>query len=211
MAFQIRISPDALRAAAERQKSVLSTIDETKSKMTAMISMLNQAWDGGASSQAIGTLEELRNLAGNLGEGANGGANKLESIAQAFEALDDGEDSPFVAVRFDDRITQLVGCPAPRPNFPLVFSGSLRIVPDQVRNVATQCKQLTEVYVGIVDELRNSLNTLEGEWEGKSFLKFANECEELIKAFKRMANVLEEFADRIRTVATRYEEIDNMF
>ncbi|MGM9603388.1 MAG: WXG100 family type VII secretion target [Faecousia sp.] len=207
----IRISPDALRAAAERQRNILSAVDETKTKMTSMTSELDQAWNGGASVQAIHTLQDLRKAADSIFDGLQDGASMLDGIAQAFEALDDGENSPLIAIRLDDRFNQRLGCPAPGPIFSLAFSGQLRIEPDQVRDVAAQCNQIAEEYVGKANELQNSLSTLESDWQGKSFTRFANMSTKLIGAFKEISEALNEFANKIRNAANRYEEIDNMF
>jgi len=177
--------------------------------MTKLVASLEEAWEGGSSLVAIDSLNDLRKHIDELGEGTNDGANKLEGFAALFEALDDGELTPFAFARRLD-VTRFMAHII-RPLIPFKFTENLRIIPEQVYTVATECNEISEVMSAKVAELRESLNTLESEWDGKSFVKFSEETTELAEAFTKMAEALEDFSDRIRTVASRYEEIDRMF
>lgn len=204
----ILISPDALRAAAERQRTIVDNVDETIGRITSMTSELDEAWDGGASVQAVEVLQGLRISANGIRDGLQDGVSMLGGLAEAFEALDDGGLPLAVSVRFDSTKV-LPG--VPHPFFTLAFSGQLRIEPDQVRDVAAQCEQIAEVYLAKANDLQNSLNTLESSWQGKSFNKFVATSTEQIDAMQKVSEALTEFADRIRNAANRYEEIDNLF
>ena len=46
MAIQIRISPDALRSAAEQYKGIDARIDETQSRLKVLSMQLHEAWEG---------------------------------------------------------------------------------------------------------------------------------------------------------------------
>lgn len=209
MAFQIRITPAALHAAAQRQRTVAETVAETSGILTSLAAELGEAWEGSASIQALNALDELRSVAGNIGDGAGNSAERLMGVAQAFEALDEG-GPVSVAVLWDrDRFIKLVGCPMPKPQFPLMVIDNLRIVPEQVRAVAAKCKQVSDTYAETAAELNNMISELGKDWEGKAYNRFAEETGELASAFKRLSNAVDEFADRIRMMATRYEELDN--
>lgn len=209
MAFQIRITPAALHAAAQRQRTVVETVAETSGILSSLAIELGEAWEGSASILAMNALDELRNAAGNIGDSTGSSAERLTSVAQAFEAMDDG-NPVAVAVLWDrDRFIKVLGCPMPRPEFPLMVVDNLRIVPDQVRSVATKCKQVSDTYAETAGELNNLVSDLSKDWEGKAYNRFAEETAELASAFKRLANALDEFADRIRIMANRYEELDN--
>lgn len=209
MAFQIRIAPAALHAAAQRQRTIVETVAETAGTLATLATELGEAWEGSASIQALNALDELRTAVGNVSDGAGSSAERLIGVAQVFEALDDGGPAS-VAVLWDrDRFLKIVGCPTPRPQFPLMVVDNLRIIPEQVRAVAVKCNQVSDTYAETATELNNIVSELGKDWEGKAYNRYAEETGELSSAFKRLSNALDEFADRIKIMATRYEELDN--
>lgn len=212
MSFQIRISPDGLHAAAERQNSIAKMVNDVYERLGSLSSELNAAWDGGASRQALGAIAELRDTTEALAEGIGVGARKLNNIAQAFENLDEGDSLTFTAIVFDPGIMARCGGGMPSIKaFLLNFSGTMRIVPDAVRHVAEALMKLSSLVEDAGAQLNANMKVLSDEWEGKAYLKYAEETKELLKGIKKLNAAIEELAGRIRAAAIRYEEIDNMY
>lgn len=212
MSFQIRIVPEELRAAAERERNIQKAVEEIKAKMTNQVRSLDQAWDGGASRAAISNLESIKNRMDDLLQGLYSGARMLDGVANAFEALDDNPEapeSPFVALPHFSIRDFVIGCP--KPDFSIVLNGRLRIIPERVREIGRECKQIAEMSLKEASALQASLNTLAENWEGNSFRKYADESEDLMAAFKNMANSMDEFGDKITLIANRYEDLDRRF
>lgn len=208
MAFQIRISPEVLRAAAERERAVAEAVISAKEKLGSMYSDLNAAWDGGASNMALNSLQTLRDGASQIADGVGDGAEKLNGIAAAFEALDNEGTLPGIAVMrpLDGALRILPGIPI---KWIIGLKGELRIIPDEVRVVANRSRALADEMEQTAQELRAILKTLEDSWEGRAYSKFAEDTYEQINAFLRMAEQLNEFGDELHKTAVRYEELDN--
>ena len=209
MAIQIRVSPDGLRAAAERQRTIANMVQEINGRMGNLSSALNAAWDGSASQQALGAMVELRDATQAIAECIESGATKLNDLAQAFEFLDEGKSGaiPIVAKLDLKQFPMLTGTLRDILN----FTGVVRIVPDEVRAVAGNLEDVCAEIVDALGRLRQNADALAGEWEGRAYQKYQVETEELAAGMKQVVKSVEEFADRIRFAATRYEEIDNMF
>ena len=60
MAFQIRIVPESLRSAAQKLKNIASKAGEAEGRITNLKQQLDAAWDGGASTDALSSLEDLK-------------------------------------------------------------------------------------------------------------------------------------------------------
>lgn len=207
MAFQIRISPEVLRAAADRHRAVADAVSNAREKLGNMYSDLNAAWDGGASNMALNTLQQFRDAAAQLGEGTNEGAEKLSSIAAAFEALDnEGAIAPIAIVRKMGNLAALIGIP---PKWLIGLKGELRIIPDEVRVIGERSRALADEMEQTAHELRATLKTLENSWEGRAYSKFAEETYETINGFLKFADHLNEFGSELHRTAARYEELDN--
>jgi len=210
--MQIRISSEALRSGAERHRTILTAIDDAASDLNAQVSLLRQAWEGNAGAQAVQTLEEIKNYADKLTEATGEGVNKLVGFCEAFEAIDQGEQSAiFFRTLPTKPFINLVGCPCPTIQFPFFQPGSVRIVPEELRAVAAKCSAIADTYTVRADDLRNSLQILQNEWEGNSFNRFSEETMELVSVYTKIYEEIMGFSDRLRKAAMRYEEIDNMF
>ena len=205
MAFQIRISPDGVRTVAQRQYAIAEEASNAASQLSGLAAELGDAWDGSASDQVITSLHEIRKTAENLSDGVRGSAEKLTGVAQAFETFDGG-GSPFSISAI--KILPMVGCPAPIPQLTFSVAGSLRIVPEQVRGVATEITHVAEIYAEAGQDISRSIGQLSNEWEGNAYNSYATEAEELVNSFKQIVNILDEYAGRISDIATRYEELD---
>ena len=209
MAFQIRISPEVLRAAAERERAVADAVSNARERLGNMYSDLNAAWDGGASDMALNALKTLREGANQIGEGVNEGAEKLNSIAAAFEALDNEGTIPTIAVRMGSLAGLIKTLPVIPAAWIIGLKGELRIIPDEVREIAQRSRVLADEMEQTAQELRSILKNLENSWEGRSYSKFAEDTYEQINAFLRFAEQLNEVGDQLHRTAARYEELDN--
>lgn len=207
--FQIRVVPDALRGAADRFIGVLNVAGEAQDRVDSLIARLNEAWDGPASMKALQNFRELHSHTGDLYDGAKGLATKLQQIAETFETVDGGRPSIMQFVTVVERLQGLGAAARLLAGIENIFGGSLRIVPDEVRSVAQECKQLSDSLASAAGEVNDIRADLANGWEGKSYDRFSNEADELRSAYKQYANALDQFADTIMVAANRYEELDN--
>ncbi len=204
--MQIRILPDALRSAAQKQQDIIGNIAEETSKITELSNQLSDAWEGTSGSQACNALEEIRTGIKNIIDGASNNARKLISIADAFESIDGGESNIAVQVLPLKALVMPI-----RPAFSLSMPGLVRIDPDRVRNIAEQCKVVSNSLSDGVSTFTASVKDLGNNWEGRSYAKFEDETDEIIRAFGEIEEILTELISRIVNAANRYEEIDNSF
>lgn len=204
----IRIDPAALHAAADRHRKVYNTVEEVAARMDSMASQLNSVWDGGASEQAISELKEIRASVKRIAAGNEESAGFLDGVAQAFEALDAGNGG-ISAIRMVVKGIADLACPRPIIALILGLRGVLRIEPDGVREVAAQGRSVADILMSTCDELRSSTDALMANWEGNSARKFQAETEDMIQAFLRVAEAMNEYSDSLISAANRYEELDN--
>lgn len=209
MAYQIRISPNALRAAAERHLTVTAAVDEATARLSNLVTALNAAWDGGASNEALSTMREIREAIANISEGTAGHADKLKRIAEAFEALDESGTPSGIAIMTDFTLPPLVGPGGMLRKFNWFLQNTLRIVPDEVRQVADQCRHISNELQETAHKLKADVDGLAADWEGRSYDRFAAQSHEMIAAFRHGAERLDQFADTIARAADRYEALDN--
>lgn len=210
MALQIRINPAALRAAAERQRVVYETAQTAKATLGSMYNKLDDAWDGGASATALNDVEELRGYASQMGDGVNESADKLVTIAEAFENLEfDLNPNKWVISPIRPIWNAVFGANLPPLGAMLALRGSLRIIPDAVREVASMADSLAKEYEEAAAEMKKMISTLENSWEGRAFTRFQNDTQEMVIAYRSFAEKLMDFADELRMAANRYEELDN--
>lgn len=205
MAGQIRITPDALYAAAQRNHTVAETIVETTEHFSALLSQLNAAWDGSASIPVLNAMEDLRSMTKNIADGTFKASDKLREVASAFESCDEGGGFRGVAGILAD-IGQII-LPGFSP-FPPMIQDSIRIVPDEVRAVASECKQIAARFANTASELRGMVSELADSWEGRSYDRFAEQTYDLAEGFIRLADATDEYAERISRMATLYEQLD---
>lgn len=206
MAFQIRISPAAVRAAAQRNHAIAEIIENTASELSALAAELGDSWDGGASIQTIDSLQEIRAAVGRVADGVHDSAEMLNGVAEAFESLDGGS-AAFSAVGII-KPRYMVGCPAPRPVFALGVNESLRIMPEQVRIVAHKLRERAEMFAKTGNDYRATISALANDWEGNAYVRFADAATELAGAFPQIVELLDELSSQIITIANRYEELD---
>lgn len=219
MAFQIRVEPDVLKQSAGDIEQIISENDNLNNRIKALASKLDESWDGAASKSMVERLQELTQYSISTKEGLEGSASFLQSVAQAFESIDEGDASNTLiggikGIGIPSGITSVVG-PGGRlkildPKISL-FSGYIRVVPDGLREVAHESKSVIEVANEISNRIEEILGKLQNSWEGRAYIKFSEIFTQLKKNYIQLSEALEEFSKKLLFVANRYEEIDNMF
>lgn len=205
--MQIRVSPDALRSAANQQESIISSIKEESSKLNSIMEQLAEAWQGASGDNARNILGEIIAGIKNAVDSTSESFRMLISVAEAFEKIDQGDTFAF-------RLGHKHGLlPMPNmPSFTLSFPGQpVRIDTDRVREIAEQCKAILNSISENGDAFANSAKALADDWEGISYMKYEEKSIEIVEAFKSIEENLSEFISRIISIANRYEEIDNSF
>lgn len=217
MAHQIRVEPEALRQSARDIEQIINENDDINSRIRNFAGKLEESWDGTASKFVVEKLQELTQFSNSAKEELEGSALFLQAVAQAFESIDEGEDStirgrsiPFGA---DEKIGKSLVGSGERwtiDPFPL-FSGYIRVIPDGLREVANESKSVIEVTNEISNRIGEILSKLQNSWEGRAYNKFSDRFDQIKKYYIQLSEALGEFSQRILSVANRYEEIDNMF
>lgn len=215
MAFQIRVSPDALRQSAEEILAVLNESEDFEQQINMASTQLEEAWTGPAGTNAVNLLRRLGEPLVRGKEALNEGANMLRAIAQRFEEIDNGE-GPFLVAKIDPRIFIMLGPDGKSPfgrdliaNFKL-SSGVIQVVPEQVRAASERCRALSERAKDLSAQVERISVNLQNDWEGNAYNRFSNDFSECKKFYIHFSEALDEFAAKIRFAADRYEEIDNM-
>lgn len=205
--MQIRVSPDALRSAANQQESIISSIDEETSKLNSIMEQLSGAWQGASGVNACNVLGKIILGIKNAVDSTQESFRMLISVAEAFEKVDQGDTFAFKLGHGHGLL------PMPNmQNFIISVPGQpVQIDTDRVREIAEQCKAVLNSISENGDAFANSAKALADDWEGNSYMKYEEKSIEIVEAFKRIEENLSEFISKIISIANRYEEIDNSF
>lgn len=206
MARQIRVNPEALRNVAQEQRALSNSIEETMAMLGDITDQVNSAWDGLAAGGAIASANTIKDTIKRTGEGVSESAQKLESVAKVFELVDNGGIPGIVRMMPTGYIPMPI-----RPGFILAQLGSIRIIPDEIRDAAARCKDLSNRCGENASVFAASVEKLGSDWEGVAYSKYLDESRELTEAMREVAEALEEFAVKLSVAADRYEELDNLF
>ena len=208
MGVQIRIVPDALRNAAEKQHMIANHVGVNRSELKQVIHMIDEAWDGPISEEIQDMLRNVGNILEELETCYDDNAQRLNGILEAFEAID--SDEPRIRAVGLDRVFHLVGCP--KPVFALSWKADrIRIIPDEIRLASERCREMRDSFVELEDKTMDVIHDLEANWEGNAYNKYREQTEDTIKTLKDVQEFLAETADTMSKAAIRYEEWDNSF
>lgn len=206
----IRIDLEAVMATAQRNAQVNNVVEDTTARMDNLIAHLNEVWDGGASEQALDSFRDLRRKAAELGEANRENNDVIMRFADAFKALD--EAMPVgIKIPVSSWVTKIPGMDlgwGKLPRLILQMIQTVRVIPEEVRAIAGEVKEIAQVYEATAMDLRDRKNELMNSWEGRSAQRYANDTEELVRGFLGMAESLDEFAQKLFVSADRYEELD---
>lgn len=209
MAVQIRIVPEGLRDVALKQRDIVSRVEELGNRLKQLVIVVDEAWDGNSSNILQESLENVANATVKLGETMNQNISRIDDVVNAMEAID--SDTPIFRGKINIPSTIVV---CPRPSFLDTISWKedrIRIIPEEIVNAATRCREASEEYMEIKQLLQNSVTELEQHWEGNSYNKYRTECEEIINNMESFHQTLSEISSKMRVVALRFEELDNNF
>lgn len=216
MAYQIRVSPDALRNGASDINSIIEMSDVIYANIKMLTHKLDSAWDGAASRGMVAKLEDLLQAINKSKDGLQEDVNFLESVAQRFEAIDNAEENSNILnnIRIITKPRLDIIGPGGRPNFfdgLKLSTGNIRVVPEELRQVAEECKSVISDVENLSDRITKIDAELKSTWEGKASNRFSESFTEMKTVYMDIAESIQEFADRVAFAANRYEEIDNIF
>lgn len=214
MALQIRVIPDALRQSAEHIEQLINENKQLYTRIKVITSKLDESWDGAASKFMISQLQELIKYPNQAEEEFNKGRQALQSIAQAFENIDSGENTePLVAIQINPVIYHPIG-PGGNPflkPFPPLFSEHIRVIPDGLREAAHESQSVIDMSNEISQRIDKILAELQNSWEGRSYNRFSESFVKVKEIYIQLSETLEEFSHKTMAAADRYEEIDNLW
>lgn len=209
--MQIRISPEALRNAANVQSQLLDDIAQDTTKLDSLKNQLAQVWKGASGNSVQNALEEIQTTVEKTVDTAKESNRNLIAIADAFENVDNSESDPllFDLGRYEPAF-QMLGKPLDLHQI-LHLVGTIQIDTEEVRNIAEQCKTVSSSVSEKAAAFADSVNKLSDTWEGNSHDKYVESAGAITKAFTGVEDSFSDFINRIITAANRYEEIDNSF
>ena len=202
--MQIRVSTNDLKQAAERLKNLCEELGAINSQITKQASNLTNAWEGKSATEARNEINSIANNIRGFTDELQESAYTLVHVAQAFEQAEGINNTYFiVAVSFEKRnFTHFVLPP---------LNGVVRIIPDEVREVATACQAIGEEVSGLARTYNSIIADLQSVWEGNSATLFVQQAQEAVPTFAYFADSIAAFANEIRQAAAKYEELDNSF
>lgn len=210
MALQIRINPDRVREIANNQKVINNKADEVSAKLKECTARLDNAWDGVASEEAIQVIEKMISASRNLAEDIAESAQRLTSVANAFERVDEGAPSAVALIPFKFK----PGYITINPNLIVwrpVAGQMVRIIPDEVRSIARRLQKISSQYNELIDEFFGTVSAVSDVWEGRAHQKYLDETAEFKAGAAEFADTLMGFSERLIATAARFEEIDNLY
>lgn len=216
MAQQIRVSINDLRQSANELKSLQNSCIDLFEQMKSVSGKIDAAWDGAASNGLIDSFQDVAAQYQNLGEALEGGAQQLVGIADAFQEIEGSASSFFSFHKFSDialvvqKVQQLMDIGT---IIGAVLAGNvIRVVPEELRAAASECQQISSATKELDSRTSSVINQLRSTWEGRAADRFGESMEEVLHATRTLADTVEEYGNKIRTAAQRYEEVDsNLF
>ena len=85
---------------------------------------------------------------------------------------------------------------------------TIRISPDQVRNVASQFKQKSSESTTMANQLQSAVNGLEAEWEGMAKQRFYSDFTQWNQQMQKYAELLNSIGSELDRIATTIETTD---
>ncbi len=211
MAFQIRVAPAALHGVAGNINNLADRMGDCGQQLRAAAAQLSNAWEGVGGSSAVQSLETIASSVTGCKDPIQAAADKLNSVANAFEALDSGTSVPVVVPFFEQIESLLTVVRSSLPGtWDLIqfLSPTVRIVPEEVQAVAARCESIADEMRDIAKTLSSSVNSLGSSWEGKAYEKFMEGATAMILGLNNPAVSLDRFAETTRAAAIRYVELD---
>jgi WXG100 family type VII secretion target len=213
--MQIRVITESVRSSAQQMRTVSQQLEEQSTTLKTIRSQIDAAWDGGASVQALSVIRELSTAATELSNQLSKAASAVEQFVQSIESVDAGGTTPVLQLmNLVTTIGPLVTCPPSRFDFPIFMPNSnttVRVVPEELRSLATQCAAQAEEAENSGAQVQAILSQLQSDWEGNAATKFQEQLDSFPSSCTGLRDSLVTFSEKLTQAADRYEEIDNSF
>lgn len=206
MAFQIRIAPDALRAAAQAQNEVFEMVSVSVDSLHNARNILNDSWEGAAASDSISDLSSIIDGVAETRDSIQQLSTSISEFVGAFEALDQ-------LIGFAGKMSKLFSMALRARPFDLISvllgkKGAVRIIPENVRQAAAICQQEAERLAEANNQYMQILSGLANDWEGNAYTRYVEQGQEVGQSLLSLSDTLREFGDRLQRTANVFEELD---
>ncbi|MFC7679484.1 WXG100 family type VII secretion target [Paenibacillus sp. GCM10028914] len=88
------------------------------------------------------------------------------------------------------------------------MAGRILITPEQVEQVANQFKQSGEQSQQIVNSLTQSVNGMEGQWDGMTKQRFFQEFQEASRLMNSFVQTLDSISMELKAIAQKFRMAD---
>ena len=88
------------------------------------------------------------------------------------------------------------------------MAGRILITPEQVEQVANQFKQSSDQSQQIVNSLTQSVNGMEGQWDGMTKQRFFQEFQEASRLMNSFVQTLDSISNELRAIAQKFRMAD---
>ncbi|MGM1045166.1 WXG100 family type VII secretion target [Paenibacillus uliginis N3/975] len=88
------------------------------------------------------------------------------------------------------------------------MAGRILITPEQVEQVANQFKQSGEQSQQIVNSLTQSVNGMEGQWDGMTKQRFFQEFQEASRLMNSFVQTLDSISTELKAIAQKFRMAD---
>lgn len=211
MAHQIRINPNALRAAASRQREIGEMVQEIRLILRNQAARLDMAWDSNSSSRAVNALMSSAAAVGHIGEAIAENSRKIDSVADIFENADknaSGSNGPRLNPDIINEAAQLTRRSGLASGLSITAEDGLSVDTQALRVVSSRCDDAADRLWDLSRNLESLMDTLAADWEGRAYDRFAQDTQIMTDSLRRCTESLRETADQISYAAYRYEEMD---
>lgn len=201
----IRVDTDVLRSNGSQLRTLVDKLRVVQASVKEISTKLNAAWDGGASEDVLLSMNEQYEAMGLLAEKMAEAAADVQNVADSFEAVDNSGGKETTAV------TQLITALKPlRPMKILTekWTGSLRIVPDEVISCGESYCRAGEELEKNTDAYKDILLALQESWEGNSYRNFAETSDEITKNLNLLCEEMVDLGKTTVQIAEVYRDID---
>lgn len=89
------------------------------------------------------------------------------------------------------------------------MANQIRITPDQMRERANEYRREADTVNGVISNMDNLLQALQGEWEGSASESYAVRYQELKPGFMKAEELIREIAAALDSTAKIVEETDS--
>ena len=201
----IRVDTDVLRSSGTKLSALVDKIQVVQARVKEISTKLNTVWDGGVSEDVLLSMNEQYEAMGLLAEKMTEAVVDVRNVADSFEAADNSGGKGMAA------LTHLVTALKPlRPMRILTekWTGSLRIVPDEVISCGESYCGAGEELEKIAAAYKEILLALQESWEGNSYRNFVKASDEITKHLNLLCEEIIALGRKTVQIAEVYRDID---